>query len=133
MKLNINQMRTRFDVTARALRFYEQVELLSPERDAARRRFYDARQIARMAAICEGKALGMSIEQIRVALGNGTTLTVPEGDLQDLHDRTLEEIDDLLVRLKNIERLSGTCDQRADRLARALLPDEDLDEVRARA
>jgi DNA-binding transcriptional MerR regulator len=57
-------MCARFDVTPRTLRYYEYIELLSPEKDG-RARFYGPREIARMTLILRGRRYGFSLEEIR--------------------------------------------------------------------
>jgi DNA-binding transcriptional MerR regulator len=64
IRLSFKEMCTRFDVTPRTLRYYEYIELLSPEKDG-RARFYGAREIARMTLILRGRRFGFSLEEIR--------------------------------------------------------------------
>ncbi len=54
----------RFEVTPRTLRYYEYIELLSPERDG-RSRWYHPREVARMTLIMRGRRFGFALEQIR--------------------------------------------------------------------
>lgn len=56
-----------FDVTARTLRFYEQKELLTPQREG-QRRLYSRRDRARLKLILRGKKFGVSLEEIRQLL-----------------------------------------------------------------
>ncbi len=49
-KLSFKEMCAKFEVTPRTLRYYEYIELLSPER-IGRSRFYGARECARMTLI----------------------------------------------------------------------------------
>lgn len=63
-RLNFKEMCTRFDVTPRTLRYYEYIELLSPDREG-RSRFYTAREIARMTLIMRGRRFGFSLEELR--------------------------------------------------------------------
>ena len=63
-RLNFKQMCERFDVTPRTLRYYEYIELLSPEREG-RNRFYGPRETARMTLILRGRRFGFSLEEIR--------------------------------------------------------------------
>src|SRR6056297_785671 len=63
-RLNFKEMCTRFDVTPRTLRYYEYIELLSPEKEG-RSRFYGPREIARMTLILRGRKWGFSLEEIR--------------------------------------------------------------------
>jgi DNA-binding transcriptional MerR regulator len=66
-QMTIRQMCEAFDVTARTLRFYEQKELLSPERHG-QRRLYSRRDRARLTLILRGKRFGFSLEDIRQLL-----------------------------------------------------------------
>lgn len=63
-RLSFKDMCARFDVTPRTLRYYEYIELLSPEREG-RARFYSARDIARMTLIMRGRRFGFSLEEVR--------------------------------------------------------------------
>ena len=63
-RLSFKEMCARFDVTPRTLRYYEYIELLSPEKEG-RARFYGPREIARMTLILRGRRFGFSLEEIR--------------------------------------------------------------------
>ncbi len=63
-RLSLKEMCARFEVTPRTLRYYEYIELISPER-VGRARFYGAREMARMTLILRGRRFGFSLEEIR--------------------------------------------------------------------
>ena len=63
-RLTFKEMCARFDVTPRTLRYYEYIELLTPEKEG-RTRFYCSREIARMTLILRGRRWGFSLEEIR--------------------------------------------------------------------
>lgn len=63
-RLSFKEMCTRFDVTPRTLRYYEYIELLSPQKEG-RARFYGPREIARMTLILRGRRFGFALEDIR--------------------------------------------------------------------
>ncbi len=65
--LTISQMCEQFSVTPRALRFYEDKELLAPARKGMQR-LYSARDRARLTLILRGKRFGFSLEDIRQLL-----------------------------------------------------------------
>ncbi len=62
--LTFKDMCARFDVTPRTLRYYEYIELLSPQKQG-RARFYGPREVARMTLILRGRRFGFSLEEIR--------------------------------------------------------------------
>ncbi len=64
---SIRQLSKEFDVTARALRFYEDKGLISPERKG-QTRLYSARDRARLQLILRGKRLGFSLIEIHEIL-----------------------------------------------------------------
>lgn len=63
-RLSFKEMCAKFDVTPRTLRYYEYIELLSPER-VGRSRFYGAKELARMTLILRGRKFGFPLEEIR--------------------------------------------------------------------
>ncbi|EPX87418.1 transcriptional regulator, MerR family [Rubellimicrobium thermophilum DSM 16684] len=65
--MTIRQMCEAYDVTPRALRFYEAKELLFPIRQGTRRLYRKADR-ARLALILKGKRFGFSLEEIRQLL-----------------------------------------------------------------
>ena len=62
--MTIREMCDAFEVTPRTLRYYEYIELLSPEKEG-RSRFYTPRETARMTLILRGRRFGFSLEEIR--------------------------------------------------------------------
>jgi DNA-binding transcriptional MerR regulator len=62
--LGFKEMCARFEVTPRTLRYYEYIELLSPQKEG-RARFYGPREVARMKLILRGRRFGFGLEEIR--------------------------------------------------------------------
>lgn len=73
----IAQLCREFGVTARALRYYEQVGLLSPERRRGGGRVYSSRDRERVILILGGRAMGMPLQ----ATGRLFELYEREGDV----------------------------------------------------
>jgi DNA-binding transcriptional MerR regulator len=93
-RLSFKEMCAKFDVTPRTLRYYEYIELLSPEKDG-RARYYGPREVARMKLILRGRRFGFSLEEIRQWL----MIYGKKGERQQLEewvrlaDRQLVELD----------------------------------------
>ena len=101
-RLSFKEMCARFDVTPRTLRYYEYIELLSPEKEG-RSRFYGTRETASMTLILRGRRWGFSLEEIRQWLliyeEKGTAPQYRE--FVRLADRQIEVLDAELVTLQN--------------------------------
>jgi DNA-binding transcriptional MerR regulator len=91
---SIGELCDEFGVTARALRFYEDEALISPERRGTQRLYTD-RDRARLAWILRGKRVGLSLAEIKELL-----------DLYDIGDGRRTQ------RLKTVE----ICQARVDKL-----------------
>ena len=63
-RLSFKDICSKFELTARTLRYYGQIELLAPEKQG-RSRFYGPRAVARMVVILRGRRFGFSLEVIR--------------------------------------------------------------------
>ncbi|MGC1954932.1 MAG: MerR family DNA-binding transcriptional regulator [Gammaproteobacteria bacterium] len=63
-RYTIGNLAREFDVTPRAIRFYEDAGLLAPAR-IGRTRIYGARERVRLKLILRGKRLGFSLSEIR--------------------------------------------------------------------
>lgn len=65
----IGEMARAYDISLRALRFYEDRGLLKPQRHGATR-LYDGRQRVRVQLILKGKQLGFTLTEIREMLAS---------------------------------------------------------------
>ena len=63
-EFSISELAREFDVTPRAIRFYEDQGLLAPKRDG-QRRIYSPRDRTRLKLTLRGKRLGLSLSEIR--------------------------------------------------------------------
>jgi DNA-binding transcriptional MerR regulator len=63
-EFSISELAREFDVTPRAIRFYEAEGLLAPKRDG-QRRIYTPRDRTRLKLTLRGKRLGLTLSEIR--------------------------------------------------------------------
>ena len=115
-RLNFKEMCARFDVTPRTLRYYEYIELVSPDREG-RSRCYGPRELARMTLILRGRKFGFQLEELRQWLliydqeGTKAQMNV----FLDMADRKLTELLDQQVQLaqtiEELEQLRQTTDK----------------------
>src|SRR5438876_10640482 len=63
-EFSISELAREFDVTPRAIRFYEDEGLISPRRDG-QRRIYTPRDRTRLKLTLRGKRLGLALSEIR--------------------------------------------------------------------
>nr|WP_131105337.1 MULTISPECIES: MerR family DNA-binding transcriptional regulator [unclassified Ornithinimicrobium] len=113
MTWTIAQMADDFDVTHRALRHYEHLGLLSPERDG-QRRIYHRRERTRLALILRGRRLGFPLEEVATILdmyddqpGEVGQLTYLLSQIDDRRadlERRRRDIEDSLRELDELEK-----------------------------
>ncbi len=97
---SISDLSREFDVTARAIRFYEDKSLIEPMREG-QRRIYTARDRVRLMLILRGKRLGFSLSEIK--------------DILDLYDTDMGESRQLELLLSKIaERRDALAAHRRD-------------------
>lgn len=96
----ISDLTREFDVTARALRFYEDEGLIAPRR-AGLSRIYSKRDRARLAWILRAKNVGFSLAEIREMI-----------DLYDLNDGRVEQRRVTIQRCR--EKIAKLNHQKAD-------------------
>lgn len=85
---SISQLAREFDITTRAIRFYESEGLLNPEREG-RNRLYSQRDHTRLKLILRGKRLGFSLDEI--------------GEMFELYDSPIGELAQLRHVLDKID------------------------------
>ena len=99
---SIRDMARTFDVTLRALRFYEDRGLLKPIRAGASR-LYDLRTRGRLQLILKGKKMGFTLTEIREMLAAHSDEAMPSFELALAPDQVKAQIDLLQRQRENIE------------------------------
>jgi DNA-binding transcriptional MerR regulator len=109
----IGDLAAEFDVTPRTIRFYEEHQLLSPERRGTQRVFRDGDRV-RLSLVLRGKRLGMPLQEIKKIIGMYDAEPGEVGQLryllQQIADRRAQleqrrrDIDQTLAEMDEIER-----------------------------
>ena len=115
VRLTFKEMCAKFEVTPRTLRYYEYIELLSPERQG-RSRFYGPRECARMTLILRGRKFGFQLEELRQWLliydQDGTEaqmevfLGMAERKLKELKEQQIQ-LAETLEELENLRKITS--------------------------
>ena len=67
---SISELAAEFGIKPSAIRYYERVGLITPERSGGNRRIYTRRNRARLKLILRGKRFGATLDQIRDMIGS---------------------------------------------------------------
>ena len=133
---SIRQLCREFDVTPRALRFYEDKGLLSPERRGMSR-IYAARDRARLQLILRGKRVGFSLAEIAEMLalydredGGATQMASSLGRFRQRVAELRRQRDDLDKAIHELETGCAWIEQKLSETRPDLLPQaRDYDSV----
>ena len=113
----ITELALEFDITPRAIRFYEDVGLLAPSR-SGRNRIYTQRDRTRLKLTLRGKRLGLSLQEIKqlVDMYDSASDTVPQLqaflEVLRTHRQLLEQQrEDLEITLTEIAQHEARCRQ----------------------
>lgn len=111
----ITELAQEFDITPRAIRFYEDVGLLEPAR-AGRNRVYTARDRTRLKLTLRGKRLGLSLQEVKQLVDMYESGSDERPQLEAFlvvlgdHRRQLEQqLEDIRVTLAEIEQHEARC------------------------
>ena len=117
--LTVGQLSKRANVTIRTIRYYDQIQLLTPEyRHANGRRYYTENDLKRLEKICLLKTLSFSLEDIKTVLNKETFK-----ELLLQHQRQIQsDIKEEENTLKNIQTLLNSIEIEGEFNWELLLP-----------
>ena len=117
---SISELAAEFDITPRAIRFYESEGLLNPEREG-QRRIYHQKDYVLLKLILRGKRLGWSLAESKALLD----LYNPEERNREQYRQVLDKIEESRQRLeqqrRDIELLMLELDEHQERVEQAML------------
>lgn len=101
-KNTLQEMCERYNVTPRALRYYEYIELLSPER-VGRKRLYGPREHARLTLILRARRMEFPLEDVRqwLSLYDGSEQNTKQMEM--LVERAHEQVGVLKSRIEALQ------------------------------
>lgn len=115
---SITEMAREFEITTRAIRFYEDQGLLSPARSGLTR-IYSGRDRVRLKLVLRGKRLGFTLKEIAAILDMYDAEPGETGQLQYMLDRLQEQRDvlekqrdDIDLTLAELDVIESQCRQR---------------------
>lgn len=113
----ITELAQEFEITPRAIRFYEDLGLLQPRREG-RHRIYSHRDRTRLKLTLRGKRLGLPLQDIKQLVDMYETGTDTRPQLEafiqvlQAHRRQLaQQLDDIRVTLAEIDEHESRCRQ----------------------
>ena len=114
---SIRELAEEFDITPRALRFYEEKGLLTPAR-SKQTRTYGSADRTRLRLILRGKRLGLTLEEssdiIRMydpSAGNQQQIQTLINKIRDKREHLLEQQKDLELMLIDLDDAEERCTQ----------------------
>jgi DNA-binding transcriptional MerR regulator len=117
---SIADLSKEFDVTPRAIRFYEDKGLITPQRDG-QRRIYSPRDRVRLMLILRGKRLGFSLKEIQEIIDLYDAEPTGEAQLEKLiescrksRDSLRQQMDDIRITLEEIDAVEDQCQKLLD-------------------
>ena len=109
-ELTIGEVAARGGVAASALRFYETQGLISSRRTAGKQRRYERAILRRIAFIQAGRAAGIPLEQIRVALSTLPVNRTPtRANWERLSRSWRDDLDSRIATLQALRNRLTTC------------------------
>jgi MerR family copper efflux transcriptional regulator len=111
--LNIGGAAKRSGVSAKMIRYYESIGLVTPaDRTASNYRTYDARAVTRLRFIQRARSLGFSIDDIQHLLALWADRDRSSAEVKAL---ALDHIAELETRIAALRRMQGALTQLAER------------------
>ena len=102
---SISELADELDISTRAIRFYEEKGLISPQRTKGNHRIYDKRDRARLKLILRGKRLGYSLDEISEMIGMADFDMDEEKQLKRTYSYGKKKLKEINSRMEELEIL----------------------------
>src|SRR6266511_6325304 len=116
MTMRIGELAEQAGISAKAIRYYEQLGILAPPaRTPSRYRAYDQVALGRLGFVRAAQALGLTLGEIRQIIAFRDNGTAPCGHVAGLLQQRAAELG---ARIAELEQLRGELDRLAERASR---------------
>ncbi|MGR3465418.1 Cu(I)-responsive transcriptional regulator [Limimaricola sp.] len=105
--MNIGEAARRAGLPAKTIRYYEEIRLVAPPRDANGYRRFGEREVHKLAFLARARSLGFSIEDCRVLLSLYEDRDRASSEVRALAQRHATEIDARIARLEQMRATLG--------------------------
>ncbi|MGR3498381.1 MAG: Cu(I)-responsive transcriptional regulator [Limimaricola soesokkakensis] len=105
--MNIGEAARRAGLPAKTIRYYEDIGLVAPHRDANGYRRFGEREVHKLAFLARARSLGFSIDDCRMLLSLYEDRGRASAEVRGLAQRHAMEIDARIARLKEMRATLG--------------------------
>jgi DNA-binding transcriptional MerR regulator len=119
----ISDLASEFDITTRTIRFYEEKDLLSPERQGTKRLYNQADRV-KLRLIIRGKRLGLTLEESKLIIdmydpsgGNEQQLQALINQVRHKRAQLQEQLIDLKNMIDDLDNAEQNCVAELDKRA----------------
>ena len=119
----ISDLASEFDITTRTIRFYEEKDLLSPERQGTKRLYNQADRV-KLRLIIRGKRLGLTLEESKLIIdmynpsgGNEQQLQALISQVRHKRAQLQEQLKDLNNMIDDLNNAEQNCVAELDKRA----------------
>ncbi len=113
---SISDLAREFDITTRAIRFYEEKGLLTPVREG-QKRLFDAADRVRLSLILRGKRIGLTLEESRGIIDmydsgqdNAEQLNSLLGKIDERRQLLISQVQDIQNMLAELDEVQTRCE-----------------------
>jgi len=100
--MNIGQAAAAAGLPAKTIRYYEEIGLIAPRRNANGYRDFSAKDVHNLAFLARARALGFSIEDCRALLALYEDTARASADVKRIAQRHLDEIEEKILQLREM-------------------------------
>jgi DNA-binding transcriptional MerR regulator len=111
----ISDLASEFDITTRTIRFYEEKDLLHPQRQGSKRLYNQADRV-KLRLIIRGKRLGLTLEESKLIIdmynpagGNEQQLKALINQVRHKRDQLQEQLIDLKNMIDDLDNAEHNC------------------------